>query len=473
MPAIRYESSKMNGRAPRLSLSEMNLNKTTHNEAFRRTRLQWAVLVCCLFGAGVAQGIEADVRRDATVQAVERALPSVVNIGTRTKQQRHGYAYDWFRDNWRPYVQELPPEESAGSGVIIDEDGYVVTNIHVVEGAHEVWVKLSDGRIIKAKPIIGLRSTDLALLQLEGNPGEKFKAAKFATDDDLLLGETVIALGNPFGLGGSVSRGILSSKSRRASPDSGEQLSEADWLQTDAAINPGNSGGALINLRGELIGINVAVLKVGQGIGFAIPIKRVAETLAEIFTPETMGKLWFGARFRPGVFPPQVMAVESSSPAEIAGLRKGDTVLRINNTETRSFIAATRELVGAADKGPVPVTVRRGGEQKNIQVRLAPEASFFNAELIRRRLGLTVEFNRNAGFVITDVEPDGPAASAGIKRDMIILGIDSMIPGSMVEAAKLIHARSKGDKVKLDLRFQQRRGPFVSLVPAKAEVVVK
>jgi serine protease Do len=464
----------MNVRTAHLSLSVMNLNKMTSKATLGRTRLQWLAFVCCLMGPCVAQGIEADVRRDATVQAVERTLPSVVNIATRfNRQPRKSLVYDWWRDNFRVDVQEVPPDESAGSGVIIDEDGYVVTNVHVVEGADEIWVKLSDGRIFKAKPhIIGQRDTDVALLQLETTPGEKFKAIKFAMDDDLLLGETVLALGNPFGLGGSVSRGILSSKSRRMS-NASEPLDVADWLQTDAAINPGNSGGALVNLRGELIGINVAVLKVGQGIGFAIPIKRVTEALGNIFTPEVIGKQWFGATFKPGVSPPQVLAVEPASPADVAGLRKGDSILNVGGTEPRSFIAATLGLIGAADKGAVPVTVRRGGEQKNIQVRLAPEESFFNADLIRRRLGLTVELNRNVGFVVTDVEAQGPAAAAGIKREMLIRSIDGLTPDNMVSAARMIHARNKSDRLKLDLLVQQRRGPFVSLVTAKAEVVVR
>ncbi|MBI4324302.1 MAG: trypsin-like peptidase domain-containing protein, partial [Chloroflexi bacterium] len=168
---------------------------------------------------GVLPAAEADVRRDAAVEAIERVMPSVVNISTKTVVQRRGYFYDWWRDNWAPFYQELPPQYSAGSGVIIDEEGYVLTNVHVAEGAQEIWVKLSgkEPRVIRAQPIVGTAKTDVALLKLLGEPGEKFSAATFAADDDLLLGETVMALGNPFGLGGSVSRGILSSKPRRTS----------------------------------------------------------------------------------------------------------------------------------------------------------------------------------------------------------------------------------------------------------------
>ena len=148
-----------------------------------------------------------------------------------------------------------------------------------------------------------------------------------AAVDDLLVGETVVAVGNAFGLGGSVSKGILSSKSRRPAGEEGP-LGIEDWLQTDAAINPGNSGGPLINLKGELIGLSVAVYREGQGIGFAIPIKRVSEALMAILSPESE-RLWFGARLRPAGSELTVAAVELGSPAEQAGLRGGDQVVRI------------------------------------------------------------------------------------------------------------------------------------------------
>src|SRR5438093_2581489 len=168
----------------------------------------------------------------------------------------------------------------------------VLTNYHVVARARRIWIKLADGREFEAEPIVGTSFTDLALLRIIAKPGQKFTSVKFAADDDLLLGETVLALGNPFGLGGTVTKGILSSKSRRP-PTDVEPLDVQDWLQTDAAINPGNSGGPLINLRGELIGINVAVGQ-GQGIGFAIPVRRVSEALSEIYRPEIMHGNWLG-----------------------------------------------------------------------------------------------------------------------------------------------------------------------------------
>src|SRR5688500_17693623 len=223
-----------------------------------------------------------DVRRDAVVEAVERVMPSVVNIGMITLVERRDSFADLMRDFYEPYYRRRWPQEiySLGSGVIIDEDGYVLTNVHVVDQATRIRVRLMDGREFDAERVAGVGRSDVALLKLVTNAQEKFRAIQFARDDDLLLGETVLALGNPFGLGGSVSRGILSSKSRRPVTEN-EPLDIMDWLQTDAAINPGNSGGPLVNLRGELIGINVAIYREGQGIGFAVPVKRIAAAMAD------------------------------------------------------------------------------------------------------------------------------------------------------------------------------------------------
>ena len=205
-----------------------------------------------------------DVRRDATVEAIERVMPSVVNVEGSADVDPNSaddrLMAEFF--GWRlQQVQEAVV--SRGSGVVIDEEGYVLTNVHVVDGVKRVFVKFNDGSDpIEAERVALNASKDVALLRLK-SPGRKFPAVKFAKDDDLLLGETVIALGNPFGYAGSVSRGILSSRARRGPNEdrSRGDLDTLDWIQTDAAINPGNSGGPLINLRGDLIGINVATLR--------------------------------------------------------------------------------------------------------------------------------------------------------------------------------------------------------------------
>jgi len=425
-----------------------------------------------------------DIRRDATVAAVEKVMPGVVNIGTKTRRERRGYAIDWFRDNWIPFTQELPPAESAGSGVIIDEDGWILTNAHVVEDADEIWVRLHDGRILQAKLETGTRKSDVALLKLRAPAGEKFPAVKFAGDDDLLLGETVIALGNPFGLGGSVSRGILSSGPRRAPLDD-QPLRPADWLQTDASINPGNSGGPLINLRGEILGMNVAVLKAGQGIGFAIPAKRIVAAISELIVPEVTNKrLWFGARFRPGSQPVSVMDVQPESPADKAGLRVGDQLLRIQNHTPRSFFDALLTLTEEGSKGDVTLGIRRGGEPRDVTIRFVKLESHFNSALVQKRLGFGVEeltparadqlgLNPKAGLIIKDVEAGTAADRAGLKPGMILRGVDNLATSDVVEAAKLVSPRKAGDRVRLDLLIQVQRGNFVQTMTRAIELTVR
>jgi S1-C subfamily serine protease len=411
-------------------------------------------MALALFSAGAAEA--PDIRRDATVVAVEATMPSVVNISARTVVQRRGYFYDWWRDNWAPFYQDLPPQLSAGSGVIIDEDGYVVTNVHVVEDANEITVKLSDGRVLPADVLAGTRRSDVALLKIRGKPGEKFKPIKLAGDNDLLLGETVIALGNPFGLGGSVSKGILSSKTRRATPTD-DPMDMEDWLQTDAAINPGNSGGPLVNLKGELIGLNVAIYREGQGIGFAIPIKRVSDALGELFTPEALKSLWFGARFISSTNTITVRSVEPGSPADRAGLKKGDVVLRVNNKPAKNIMGVNRELISAGAQEEVAFVLQRAGANQNASVRLIAETTFFNSSLVQTKLGCAVQdmtpeiatrLGRDSmdGIVITSVEKGSPADAAGFKRGYVIEAINETPLSDVTVAARLLHGIQKAGR---------------------------
>ncbi|MDP7049849.1 MAG: trypsin-like peptidase domain-containing protein [Verrucomicrobiota bacterium] len=415
-------------------------------------------------------------RHDKVVVAVGQVMPSVVNIATKTRVQRVRYYYDWWRDNWAPYAQELPPEESAGSGVVVDSSGYVLTNVHVVKDADEIWVKISDGsgeaNLYRAEAVAGSLATDIALLKIiPKNTGEHFTAAAFAGDDDLLLGETVLALGNPFGLGGSVSRGILSSKSRRAK-SGGSKLDIPDWLQTDASINPGNSGGPLINLDGEIIGINVAVLREGQGIGFAIPIKRVNESLARIFTPEFLEGNWFGAAIHPGSRPLTVASVEPDSPAAKAGLLPGDRVETINQHPPGSFMEFASRLLNLGRDRTVSLQVEREGKLVNSRVTLIPESAYFNAGLIREKTGATLEeltpevaralgHNSTEGLVVSQVDDDSPAGVAGLTTGVVVLAVDGQEVSDIVSAARCLHGCKEGAQVKLDVLQVRRSGLFL------------
>lgn len=418
----------------------------------------------------------ASIRRDAVVAAVEKAMPSVVNIATETVIVRNNPLDDMFSDFFG--YRRMPrgyKSYSAGSGVIIDEAGYILTNFHVIESANRVQVKLHDGREFEAEKITYASSrSDVALLRIIAPPGTKFEAIRFAADDDLLLGETVLALGNPFGLGGSVSRGILSSKSRRPVNDD-ERLEYADWLQTDAAINPGNSGGPLVNLVGELIGVNVAVVRGAQGIGFAIPIKRVREAISYFFVPETMQGLWFGARISPGVFPLVISDVQKGSPADQAGLKPGDQVVEVNGKIPGSFIQFN-ELVGGSGNQTARIEVRRDGQ------RIAASVSMMkNSDLLRARLGgslqeLTPELARMFGVGLMDgllvagVDEDGPLAQAGLAKGDLIAGIQGQPLHDLARATLLVSAEESGNQITLRVIARRPSGNFMRIQQADVRV---
>ncbi|HEX4644458.1 MAG TPA: trypsin-like peptidase domain-containing protein [Verrucomicrobiae bacterium] len=430
---------------------------------------------------------ESDARRDATVEAVERVMPSVVNIATETIINVRDPFDEFLRHFFDPYHRRQAPNSqfSLGSGVIIDEEGYVLTNDHVVRRADKIWVKMQTSETpYEAKLVASNPKRDVALLKLQPRNGEKFTAVKFAKDDDLLLGETVLALGNPFGLGGSVSRGILSSKSRLA-PKDNSPLDIPNWLQTDASINPGNSGGPLVNLRGELIGLNVAILSDAQGIGFAIPIKLVSEALSEIFTPESSGKaLWFGARVKVSAPPLTVTTVQPDSPADKAGLKPGDVIAEVDGKKPRGFIDFN-ELLTGAQKPDISLAIRRDGEVRKLSVQLMPEKAFFNADLIEQMLGVRLEevtpesaealgVNATDGFIISAVDRSAPAAKnlqPGYRY--LVTAIDGQSPANLTEAAKILYGRKKGEKVQLGVVALRRRGNLAMYQQGTVEVPIR
>jgi S1-C subfamily serine protease len=426
----------------------------------------------------------ADIRRDATVAAIERVMPSVVNIATSRIVEYHD-----FYDELRRQFFGLPPQrkphseeqlDSLGSGVIIDEDGYILTNLHVVRRGTRVQVKLADGRVFEADKIVATESSDVALLKLRAKPGEKFKAIKLATDDDLLLGETVLALGNPFGLGGSVSRGILSSKNRRPATGN-EPLNIADWLQTDAAINPGNSGGPLVNLNGELIGINVAVYREGQGIGFAIPVRQVSAALAQFFSPEVKDSMWFGAQLRVGPAPLTIAEVQDGSPAAQAGLKSGMQIAQVNGKTPGSVVEFSELLRPSIESREVALAVLDVGKRRNLTVKLEPFA-----DLVKARLGLTLQpatadntngasLSGGQGLVIQSVEKDGPAEQAQLKPGMLVVGFDSTAVNEVRDLGlALTGKKAKEDTAKLTLIVMRPIGNrFVQQVQATAELKLR
>jgi serine protease Do len=441
--------------------------------------------LCQVPGVSPLAAEEPDVRRDAAVAAIEKVMPSVVNIATETVIQYH----DWYDDLLRQFYGwgRTPVRQqksiSLGSGVIIDAEGYVLTNFHVVRRASRIQVKLWDGREYDADPVVATEATDIALLKLRVKPGEKFKAIKFAPDDDLLLGETVLALGNPYGLGGSVTKGILSSKNRRPSNGT-EPLNVEDWLQTDAAINPGNSGGPLVNLHGELIGLNVAVFREehgerGMGVGFSIPVKQISAALSKFFTPEVTDSLWFGAQVKSEAGGLVVASVQPGTPAAKAGLRERDRVLQVDGQGAPGLVVYNR-LLTAAPEHKAALLIDRDGAQRKLSVQLEPFE-----EVIRQKLGVTLlevtsqtaeRLGVRAGeaLFIDEVEKNGPAGRAKVERGFLLAAIDGRNATKLGAVTEILAAKKTGDTVNLSVIVRRRLGAsFVEFQQGVVDVEVR
>jgi serine protease Do len=279
---------------------------------------------------------------------------------------------------------EAQPTRGLGSGFIISEDGQIVTNNHVVQGADKVTVKLSDGRSFDASVVGSDAMTDIALLKIEADVD--LPALTFGSSEDMRVGDEVVAMGNPFGLGGTVTTGIVSAKSRNINAGPYD-----DFIQTDAAINRGNSGGPLFNNAGEVIGVNTAILSPGGGsvgIGFSVPSDLVQKIVADLADDGTITRGWLGVQIRPmtdevaqvlGYGMPKgavIEAVGDDSPAKKAGLEKGDIILSFNGTDIEELRDLTRAVAETKPDAAADVIVLHKGKEVTRTVTigtLAPE----------------------------------------------------------------------------------------------------
>jgi Do/DeqQ family serine protease len=319
---------------------------------------------------------------------VKRTSPAVVNIYTRKKVVRNQglFADPFFEQLFGKEfgfgVPRARMESSLGSGVMIDPKGQLVTSYHVVEGAEDIVVVLHDRREFNARLLRSDPQSDLALLEIENHHGAQFHALQLRDSDTIEVGDLVLALGNPFGVGQTVTSGIISAEGR---PVNAHGLQNY-FIQTDAAINPGNSGGALVDMAGELVGINTAIFsKSGgsHGVGFAIPSNIVKSFLRrKVSAYGRVVKPWFGARFQQvtrevanalGLPTPSGVLVKDlydSSPAKAAGMQSGDVIIRAAGRDIPS-VEALRYVMNTSDIGAIlPVAVRRAGKEITLQMRV-------------------------------------------------------------------------------------------------------
>ncbi len=403
--------------------------------ATRAALLAAAVLAPALAWAAAAETDPA--RRSLVVEAVERASPAVVNISAEQVVESQGAfprpTDPFFDEFFRDFFDSRPRRStrtSLGSGFIVDANGTILTNSHVILRGGKVHVTLVDGREFEAKLVGADADSDLAVLRIKAS--ETFPTAALGTSSDVLIGETVIAIGNPFGLSHTVTTGVVSALGRSLR---GEERTYTDFVQTDASINPGNSGGPLLNIRGDVIGINAAIYNKAQGIGFAIPIDRAKRVLHDLVSYGEVKRSWLGLftqdltpqlaqhfGVRKGVI---VGRVEPKSPAAAAGLQRGDVVLKVDGHEVTSPDDFESRVESRSSGESISLTVSgdKDGVEREVVVTAAAFPDSDADDLLWTMLGFAAAADDN-GLAVSKVRPGSPAARIGLRRGDRVLGLE-------------------------------------------------
>jgi len=402
-----------------------------------------------------ARGAESDpARRSLVVDAVEKASPAVVNVSTEVIEERgspFGFQRDPFFDEFfRDFVDPRPQRyksTSLGSGVIVGADGTIITNVHVVVRATRIHVTLADQREFDATLVGADADSDIAILRVKA--GGSLPAIPLGSSSDLMIGETVIAIGNPFGLSHTVTTGVVSAVGRSLRD---EERTYTDFIQTDASINPGNSGGPLLNIRGELVGINTAIYGKAQGIGFAIPVDRARRVMKDLVSYGEVRRAWVGLvvqdltpdlaqhfGIRHGVV---VADVEPDSPGAAAGFARGDAITRIDGHDVDSHEEFEQRVNDHAEGERMRVTRRRDDRDDDIQLTAATFPAGRADELAWRLLGIEAGADGN-GLLVKRVRPQSPLARIGLQHGDRLLGLDGTALHSVADfRRKIIEVRA-------------------------------
>jgi len=421
---------------------------------------------------------EASQRRSPVVIAVEKVSPAVVNISTTvTEKVRPFFPFrgeDFFKDFFPELFSREYTRSSLGSGLIVDtRKGYVVTNHHVVAGASEVKVITVDEKEFRAKLVGSDPRSDLAVLQIEG--AQKFPDVKFGNSDDLLIGETVIAIGNPFGLSHTVTTGVVSALERSVRT---EERVYRHFIQTDASINPGNSGGPLLNIDGEVIGINSAIYQKAQGIGFAIPINKVQRIVQELLRSGEVRVPWLGLELQeltPALrksfaYPAQrkgllISDVQKGGPAAQSGIRRGDILTRMEGTGIGSMEEYRGNLAEYTAGSRLRLSLFRKGEEMNVTVQASTFPLELALDMVERGTGLKFgeadqralrAYGLKEAVVIEKVKAGSEAERVGLQAGDLLLKVNEAAVGNLEEFKKAVASRHH--LASLTLVF--RRGPY-------------
>ncbi|MGW8194911.1 MAG: DegQ family serine endoprotease [Desulforhopalus sp.] len=422
-------------------------------------------------------------------ELAEKLSPTVVNVKVTKIEKADGFQQQFehgpYGEFFGRFFEQMPNmprnhrTQGAGSGVIISKDGYILSNNHVVEGAKEVTVTLADKSEYPAKVIGRDPKTDLAVLKIDAD--RDLPAAALGDSDLLKVGDWVVAIGNPFGLNHTVTSGIVSAKGRVIGAGPYD-----DFIQTDASINPGNSGGPLFNVKGEVVGINTAIIPQGQGIGFAIPVDTAKPLIPQLVSHGEITRGYLGVNIQTitpdlaealnidGTKGALVADVVPGSPADKSGLQRGDIIVDFNGKNIEDSHDLPAKVAATPVGEQVQVTVLREGHEKQLSVKVGKLSSDETllgsaSEPTKGKWGMQLHelnpqmeerygISADQGVAVVGIDPDSAAAEAGIRQGDVIVEVNRHAVKSIDDVKKSI-SQAK-DKDRLLLLVQRQNGKF-------------
>ena len=424
-------------------------------------------------------------RETAVVKAVRKVSPAVVNISSAVQIRKRTSPFsefgfnpffeEFFKDFFDPRFDRRREYTSLGSGVIIDgKKGLILTNAHVIQKTGTIKVVLEDEREFEARIVGTDPDSDLAVLKIDSE--QDLPAIKMGSSEDLMIGETVIAIGNPFGFSHTVTTGVISAKNRSIRA---EKRVYHNFIQIDASINPGNSGGPLLNINGDLIGINTAIYAKAQGIGFAIPIGKARKIISDLIQYGEVIQAWIGITVQnideklasylkiPNIKGVIITSVEPKSPAQKAGLQESDIILAIDSKKIKSVGDYQSVAKGLEAGNKLKATFWRNGKKKTVVIKTKVFPIALADDLAYRILGIKVNdlttkrrqryrIKAREGVMISDIKKDSYLAGVGARPGDVIRQIDDYsIENSEDFNKAIIKFRNKNSMVLLLQRGEQ------------------
>ncbi len=474
-----------------MSISEMSAKVFRANLLFFTLALIGAIFIIANYVTGPSAHAKSTEFFNAPAsfnQLAEMVSPAVVNIRTvktikgggpvfrqfqRDPWGRKGPFKDFFERFFGEDMQKEFKQPSLGSGFIIDKEGFVVTNNHVIEDADQIKVKLKDEREYDATIVGRDPNTDIALLKIDS--GQDLPTAKLGDSDELKVGQWVVAIGSPFGLEHTVTAGIVSAKGRVIGSGPYD-----DFIQTDASINPGNSGGPLLNLNGEVVGINTAIVAGGHGIGFAIPINLAKGIIVALKTEGEVTRGWLGVAIqdlngdmaeyyevenKKGVF---VMDVFEGDPADKAGIKPKDIILEVNGQKIKTSRRLTSMIAGIPVGETAKIKILRDGKEKTVKVKIVKrdetklasrgrpkeQAQEFGIRVsnLTPEIAQRLNIAETSGVIVTDIQSGGKGEEADIRVGDIIKEINRRPIETVSDYQEILSQVDSGESVNLFIR---------------------